>query len=517
MGRGRPGRRQRADGSFDLEVLDPLTGESLPSEDGDRTDAATAIARRVRRLRALSLVLIILALAAGGAGATFGLAISDLRGIERTWRTAMNIDAARAEADRRVLDRLDEVADADDDAIAGPFAIIGDEAVRKIVSQERSLRDRPILDSKVSALRDQMLEALEFRRFQLTPQRGRMGDTPLQEVELGLRMQLDRWGLDPLEVEATTIVALGPQLARLDRFADAATKTILMSAQGRNLLTIDVDADETRARPLESLPRKLLATAGGVAVLEADLTIYPTDPEVPALAKLPASDAFAAGDGTNDLWVIDGPFLRRVHTAKGGVVEVGDPVELPPSEMQRVVGGSFDHVVLETFRSGRLELWSPATRSVTRELASGAGRFLAADRATVVWQGPLPSGDRRSDGFLHRLQIAAGQRDLIALSRTDAASVAIGPDGTAAVAAGPLAGRLGSILVVPPDQTGLTGTPGPRVAVGPGSLGWSTDGDWLFWLTPEGRIALRRNGAQPSSQLLRTGLGGLTALAVAGR
>ncbi len=519
MGRGRPGRRPPSDGSLDLEILDPATGESPTSEGGggDRTSGATAITRRVRRLRTLSLLLIVLALAATGGGAFFGLAISDLRGIERTWRTARNVDAARVEADRRVLDRLDEVAEADDDAVAGPFAVIGDEAVRRIVNQERSLRDRPILDSKVSALRDQMLKAMEFRRFQLTPQRGQMGDTPLREVELELRIQLDRWGLDPLEVEATTIAALGPQLARLGRFADAATRTILLSAQGRNLLTIDVDADEIRVRQLESLPNKLLATAGGVAILEADLTIYPTDPVAPALARLPASDVFAAGDGTNDLWVIDGGFLRRVHTADGGVVEVGDPVELPPPEMQRVVGGSFDHVVLESQGSGRLELWSPATRSVTRELASSAGRFLAADRATVLWQGPLSSGDRRSDGFLHRLQIASGQRDLIALSRTDAASIALGPDGTAAVAAGPLAGRLGSVLVLPPDETGLTGTAGPRVAVGPGSLGWSTDGDWLFWLTPEGRIAVRRDGERPTSQLLRTGLDGLTALVVAGR
>ena len=514
--------RRRAPGPAELEALDPLTGESLFGGESRGETAARTSRRmaRARRLRRVAMVAALLAVACAGAATYFAVSIAQLRGIERTWRTAMALDAARADADGRVRAMAGHVAgDGDGDAALSALSAIGTEVAGGLRRHERSLADRRIVDSKVSDVRDLMVEALEFRRFQLSPTRNRIGDTPLQLAEAGLTTQLDRWDMAPSRVDAPELRSLTPALARLGRYADVETGTTLFALDGTTLHTIDVDRSTRRRRALPATG-ELVPTSGGVAVVNArGLAIYPPDPDAPAIATIdePVLHAVAAGDGSGDLWVVQGTStsVRRYRVDGATSGWSGDPLPLPPNHL--VVGSTFDHLVLETESNG-LVLWSPATRRNGPPLAPEGARLLDAEGAVVLFQGPLPFSPRDSSDFLHRVHVGTDRRDLIGLPRTDAASAAIGPDGTAAVAAGPLAGRLGTILLLEPDATALVGgAPGPRASVAPGTVAWADDGDALFWLTPDGAIAIAHGTRPGTRQLLRTNLRGLDRLVVMGR
>jgi hypothetical protein len=453
-----------------------------------------------------------LALAAavcGLAGAYFGVTVLHLRGIERTWRTAMAIDDARVRADQRIRSELERVAEAQDPAGRGPISAIGTEEATRLMRLEEALDDRSIFDSKVSALRDSMIEALRFRRFQMSPDRLLLGSTPLQSVERDLDAQLDRWGLEPASVGRQQIRALAPGLAELRRFADIDTGATLFALDGGGaLVTIDVDASKVRRRPLDERPMKVVALPDAGAVLDRrGVTLYPIDPDAAAITHLSGTELVAAGDGSGDVWVADHLDVHRVPTGGGPAADPG--ADLPVG--RRLVGATASYLVLDDAESGRVELWSTEDHT-TIVLTPGPGRFLAAIGDVVLWQGPLPFGPDEGSGFLHVLHVESGRRDLIALPRTDATAAAIARDGTIAIVAGPLAAPLGSIVLIAAGTTGLQGMPGPFSSVDPNSLSWSADG-WLFWLTPEGRIAVRRPGVQGNAQLLRTNLSGLRALA----
>src|SRR5699024_7444884 len=120
---------------------------SSPDEPGLPSPRPTT-ADRLRRRRRMARLLAVAALACALAAGYFGLTIVQLRGVERTWRRAMAVDAARAAADRRVLSLLDAAGDDSDDAAARALGPIGGEATTALGAAEVRLQDRRILDRK---------------------------------------------------------------------------------------------------------------------------------------------------------------------------------------------------------------------------------------------------------------------------------------------------------------------------------------------------------------------------------
>lgn len=515
--------RRREPGPAELEALDPLTGEALSRSLPPAATMTATNLRRARWLRRVATLLVVLSVACAATAAYFTVSIVQLRNVERTWRSAMALDAARAEADRQVRTLLEEVAPNDNEEVSllPPLGAIGSEVAGGLRRHERALADGRILDSKVSVLRDAMVEALEFRRFQLSPTRNRIGDTPLQRVELTIDDQLDRWGLAPSQIDEPTLASISPALAKLRRYADVQTGATLFALDGTTLHTIDVDRSRRRKRSLPTgISDRLVPVAGGVGVVAGGrLDVYPPDPAAPPLAAIDIDvvDVIAAGDRSGDLWIVQGggTTIRRFAVDGTGPGWKTEPAALPPG--RALVGSTFDHLVLESPGNG-LELWSASLTGPVTTLASQGARFLAANGSMVLFQGPLPFSPQDSTDFLHRYQVSTDRRDLIGLPRTDAASASLSTDGTAAVAAGPSAGRLGSILLLEPDAVALTGGNAvPRSSVKAGALAWAVDGRSLFWLTPDGAIAVSHGDGPGTRQLLRTGLDGLDRLVVMGR
>lgn len=518
--------RRRESGPGELEALDPLTGESLSRSFPTSPSPAGAPGRggrrpevRASRLRRVRFVFGVLALICAGSAAYFGVTISQLRAVERTWREAIALDRSRASADVAVLQAIED-SGAGDDAAEERLAIIGDEAVASLARAERSLASRRILDSKVSSLRDQMIEALEFRRFQTTPQRRQMGSTPLQQVDFAIDVQLSRWGLRPTSPPQPTIRSLRGVLDELGRFTDEPLGATLFVADARTLITVDVDGSLARGRAVDGPIVRLLPAPGGAAVSNgAELVVYPADVDAPAIVRVPANGpVFEVADGTGDLWVVEQEtIVRRFRPAAGEALQA--PTTLPPR--RRVVGGAAGRLVLQRTDAGTLELWTPPTATASEStvpLTTAFARFLAGDTERVLWQGPLPFADFGGDGYLHSLEIDSGERELIALPPTDAVSGAYAPDGTFAIIAGPPAGRLGRILVAAAGTSALAGTNSPGSLVRENSLRWSPDGAHLFWLTIDGRIAYRSGTDRDApSTTLRAGLDGLDRLTVMGR
>lgn len=512
--------RRREPGPAALEALDPLSGQPLSTsrpfdDDGASAPGLHGLPARRQRLRRVALLSAVLAVGCAAGAGYFAVAIAQLRGVERTWRAAMALDAARADGDRRVRDLLEDAAPGDaTDGLLAPLGAIGTEAAGGLRRHERALADRRILDSKVSDLRDAMVEALEFRRFQLSPTRDRMGNTPLQRVETAIDEQLDRWGLAPSEIERPRLASVTTELAKLRRYADVETGATLFALDGNTLHTIDVDRSVRRTRDLE-VGGELFPVPGGVAVVgDGRLAVYPPDPDAGPVATIDGdvTGAVSVGDGSGDLWVVQGSgsTIHRFDVDARPPGLVGGPVALPAG--RTLVGSTFDHVVLESPESG-LELWPRSLDAPVTPLAMHGARFLDADGTTVLFQAPLPFGNRGSSEFLHRFDAGIGRRELIGLPRTDAASAEIGPDGIAAIAIGPLAGRFGSILLLPPDDSALIGAPsGPRTSVERGSIAWADDGDSLYWLTADGTIGIAYGDGPGVRRLLRTGLRGLDRL-----
>ena len=512
--------RRRAPGPAELEAIDPLSGETLSgtSAGGVAAPRSQTLAARRRWLRRLARLSTVCAVGCAAAAAYFAVSIVQLRGVERTWRSAMALDAARADADRQVRELLGQSApgDVNDTAALGPLEAIGTEVAAGLRRHERALADRRILDAKVSDLRDAMVAALEFRRFQLSPTRNRMGDTPLQQVEGTIDEQLGRWGLGPTTVDEPELRSVGAALERLRRFADVPTGATLFALDGTTLHTIDVDRSRRFSRRLPA-GGELVPVQGGVAVVgNGGLVVYPPEPDAAPIVAIDADvvDAIPAGDGSGDLWIVQagGGAIRRFRVDGAASGWASEGATLPSG--RRLVGATFDHLVLES-PGGGLELRAASLDGPVTPLANHGARFLDADGTIVLFQAPLPFGVRGSSDFLHRFHVGTGRRDLIGLPRTDAAAAELGSGLVAAVAAGPLAGRFGSILLLPPGGLALVGAAsGPRTSVERGSIAWTADGISLFWLTPDGTIAIAHgDGAAGTRQLLRTGLAGLDRLA----
>jgi hypothetical protein len=527
----RSSSRDDAAADLDLVALDPVTGAALATSDGD-ADVAHHRTARGRSRRRVAVLLAGLSLASGLAAGWFGLSIRDLRSIERTWRTAMALAAARQRADTSIH----AVTRRDPDAARRPLGAVGDVESASYLRFERSLDERRVLDPKVSALRDEMVKALRFRRFQMTPERVRIGDTPLLRVDGELAHQLGRWNLGKTVVPPPVPDPFQQAVARLRDFSSEPTggATLAAVTEAGRILTIDVDHSTVQRSPAgdhadPALPDErttsLVPVPGGVAGMVGDTftVLRPGEDGVarPVVRRrlLPHVRVLPAGQDRDGaaFWFVPPPgecCLERVdfHAADAALVDGGTIAGQPPDGLV-VVGATRDELILTTDAGGgRLDRWNPVTGAITPLAPTGA-RFLAANDDLVVWQGPLEPSDTGNGGFLHVLHLTSGERDLVAIPHTDAASAAISPDGqTIAVAAGPLAGRLGSVLLLHAGTTALVGTAGPRVAVDGPAMSWSPDSHSLFWRTPDGELAVLHGTGQPRAELLRTGLEPVTAV-----
>jgi hypothetical protein len=452
----------------------------------------------------------------------FGRSISDLRGVDRTWREAMAVDRARDVADRTFQAMS---SGRDDEVVRRALGEVGAEEARRLQAAERSLHRRHILDPKVSDLRDEMAKALRFRRFQMGPDRVRIGDTPLVRVDGMLEDRLERWDLEPTSVPEATLTSFDHAMAPLRRYSSRRTGTTLAAATGQGQI-LEVAVDDSRTSTLRTPAegagvQGLYAVEGGIAVFDGKglvLRTPATRSMAVELAVLLGGSVVPGGSGPDGtvLWVVLGPRQAPSTVTRVLVPATGDPPAAGPVPVptgRTVAGANRTSLFLASgLGGGRLERWDPSTGDLA-ELAPRGSRFLAASDRLVLWQGPLDFSDTGNGGFLHVLHLDTGAHELVGIPRTDAASAAISPDGrTIAVAAGPLAGRLGSVLLLEVGTTGLTGTPGPRVAVDGPALAWSLDSRTLFWRTPDGELAVLHQDGEPRTEVLRTGLHDVTAV-----
>lgn len=493
----------------DLEVLDPVTGEAVPV---DRPPAASVPRGRGWHRRRLALGLALASVACAGAAVWFGAIVWSLRTTEHVWAEAMALDRAREQADRAVYDGLDAVGSpSDDPAARDAIRAIGEETSERLAPLEARLRQQRIADDRVSALRDLMLEALRFRRFQLSADRRLLGDTPLRRVETELDVQLDRFGLERSASPLPVLRSVEPSLAALRRFTDEATATLLVTwtrgsrgGSDRDLLYIDVDASTITRRSLARAPEHLAATDGLVLVDDGrSITAYPLDPKAPAPWSRPrqlgppdARDWIAGRPGSGvALWSWEPGGIVPIDAAgrAGSAVPVGSP-RTASGEPRALLGDTEAGLLIDD--PDGLRVIDRASGAVVRSI-DAEGRFAGATRGFVAFH--LPG---RPVLEIHRL--ADGTSTDLPLPRTDAGMIVQAPDDeTFAFAAGPLAGNIASVLrlEVLPRGWGLFGIDGPRATVRPGTVIWSPSGDHVFWATPEGQLAVAEDGATRAAQL----------------
>ena len=488
MATGRGRRHEGAAATADLEVLDPVTGEAF--DPGGRASASPSAAAgaaggvvrsaRSRRLRAAAWTLWALAFASGATAGWYAFNLSSVRAIDRSWAAAMALDRARKAADATVfeLDRSSlQGTRGVDPAERAALGRIGEEVTAGLLAIEDDLRDRWIIDDRLDAVRDDMLDALRFRRFQLAPSRRVLGDTPLVRVEADLDVQLERFRLSASTARPPELQSLAGVLAELREFADVDTGTVLVAHDGRRLLTVDVDGDRITPRALPADAVDLVATPRYAVVQTVDgfVTAYPPEVALPPAWTLEGTGVVAGRRGsTVDAWV---------RTPSGAVAVVGDrPAPAVPLPDGAVLRADTDEGLLLE-EAGRLHLHDPTSGRRVRTLPL-TGRFAGASAAFVAVQ--LPSTTSLA-------VLRLGGDDVVfetPLPRTDAGQVVQAPDREEFVfAAGPLAGNFASVVTLEADGWRLVGMGGPRATVRTGAITWSPDGEWLFWVTPEGRIA----------------------------
>jgi hypothetical protein len=503
------------DAGDDLEVLDPVTGEAVarpgapvPVASGARPAPGVRTPRQ-RRLRAIALVLALASLGSAGGAAWFGWSIWTLRQVESTWRSALALDTARRAADAEVRAAVEGIVTVEDDATSrAALDRIGDEVAAGLRVDEARLRGMWIPDDRVDAARDLLADALRFRRFQLTPDRRQLGDTPLQRAEAALRVQLDRYRIGPSEVAAPSLRTLERSLLSVRRFADVPTGTVLVALtddgpEGRELLTIDVDASEIERQPAPADSEAMFTFGAFVYLVRPngmDVLRVHTDGSPPAsfTAGGPVEVVARAGG--------DGVVLRYrdgLQTWRDATPEFVPGPGLPADAV--LLADTAQGLLVQ--RGSRLEIVQPATGAVVRTIAE-AGRFAGASAGFVAVQPP-----GRPMLQLHRL--ADGAVTEVQLPRTDAGQVVQSPvKDEFAFAAGPVAGNIASVLRLSDlgARWSLVGVGGPRGVVQPSTLAWSADGELLFWVTPDGHVAM---AAGDDARLLRLPVPAVRRLAVA--
>ncbi|HVF32658.1 MAG TPA: hypothetical protein VM933_06445 [Acidimicrobiales bacterium] len=492
VGRSRRGRSHAGDGP-DLEVLDPTTGEALaPPPAVPARETAVAPSGAGRRRRQTSRLLAALAVACALGAGWSGLTISTLRAVERSWAAAVALDEARQNADLAAFSLAHSVGggERDDEVLRGALDQVGDEVAGRLLVLEDRLRDRWILDRRVDALRDEMVEALRFRRFQLDPSRRDLGETPLRRVEASLARQLRRFRLEPSTERPPALAAAAPAIASLRRYASVETATVLIVAGDRRLVTVDVDASSSSVRLVGAVTE--LLTSFGLAIVRTDdgfVTAYPLPVDGPPVWTIEGDDVVAGrpggvGDGGDGVvaWVRTPSGLVAVgtdHRPRPPVAIADDGDLLADTDGGLLVGDG----------AGALHLHDPAT-GLRRRTLPLAGRFAGASPGFVaVWA----DGDRPA---LVLLRLADDVATGVPIPRAGGGPVVEAPGGGSFAFA--TAGT--GVLRVDGTTWSLVGIGGPRAAVGEGGLTWSPDGRFLFWATPDRRLAF---GNEDDQDLLR--------------
>jgi hypothetical protein len=452
-------------------------------------------------------------LVAAGAAAYSATTVSSLRAIESTWRSAMAVDRLRAKADVEVVATFGTLRSVDDPAADTAMKDIGEEAAFRLGAYERALRGRRIGDAGVAKVRDAMAAALQFRGRQMTPTRHLIGDTPLRDAEAALSAALRKWRL-PARAEAAEprLAAVDSARANLAHWADWPTGTVLVGADIGRLYVLDVDHDRATVRGLNrpdgsEVDAIVVASPGAVVLAGGFATAYSFTPSRPAVWERPATAI--AGRASGGVWVANGSTVTAVDSDGS---TIGSPVTLPGG--RGMVGAVGDRLVLSssTLRTWSIEVWDPR-RPATAPVRLGDGLLVATDGEHVAFQvatgSPLELGGELRIVRLPFMEVGSAE-----LPPTDAGSGSFSPDGTdLAFPAGPLAGRIAGTLVYHSGTMSLVGLSGPSASID-GGVAWGPDGQSVFWLTPEGRIAVWGVGQEP--RILRTPYVGLRKLSATG-
>lgn len=458
-------------------------GDGVGVRDGVR-DGDDGIGRRTRRRRAARL-LAVMSLAFAGAAGYFGFTILSLRSVERSWAQAMAIDAARRDADTAVVRAVADVGDpADRTSVQDALGPIGDEAAAGLQGKEDELRGRWIPDGKVDRLRDEMVAALQFRRFQLGPTRKLLGDTPLQKVEIELRAQLDRFDLGRTRVRPPRLRSAAVALAGLARFTDVDTGTVVVALDDNGrLTTLDLDASTSAQRSTGIDEGRLLAVGDLAVVVGGGRAVaYPAlDVEAGPRWSVPADAAVAARSVPGvALWATVGD--RVVGVGLDGATVPGVGFTLPTGGV--LVGDTIGGAIVR--RPDGLERRDPATGAVRGTMLP----LQVVGTTTHLLVVRSPAGRSlwvfdETDALVAEVQLPGDSIGGVAAPRADdVLAFAAGPANTDPPAPYLLRPRDGA------RPTELVAVDGPRATARPDTTAWSADGRFLFWLTPAGRLAV---------------------------
>lgn len=450
-----------------------------------RRRVATPRSPRSRRLHRTSALLLALSLVTAAGAAYLGLTVTTFRRLDRAWASAMAVDRARAAGDREVaaLVELGPAATGGDRAAArAALGRIGDDAADRLRRIEDGLRGRWIVDDRTDAVRDGMVEALRFRRLQMSPERRVLGDRPLERVERQLVVQRSRFRVAAATAPVPVLTSVRRAVVALRRFVDRPTGTTLVAlATGRRLVTIDVDASRVQERLLDVEPATLLAANDVVIVVGGGaVTAIAPDRDGRSRWTVPGVEAVVALGGFDPVvWVRDAAGTVR---AVGRYGALGAEVPMPALAPTDALLADTDLGLLVR-RGGEFVIHDRATGLVVRSLGVG-GRFAGASPGFVAIESadePARRIHRLSDGSVVDLQ----------LELPDAGPIVQAPRGAElAYAGGRAAADRVLRLSVPddPQAWSLLSLDRPQAATGAATVAWSPDGAFLFWLTPDGRI-----------------------------
>ncbi|MBW3557477.1 MAG: hypothetical protein KY454_11145 [Actinobacteria bacterium] len=483
------GRRDAA--AQELPAVDPDTGALLSA--GDTAAPAALPPRPGRRLHRVAAALSGLALMSGAGAVYAGATVVELRRVERVWQAAMTLDGQRAAAEETVVTTLRSYGEGDEAAV-GAIRRLGEDEARQLAGLEAQLREARILDGGLSRLRDDMVRALRFRQSALVTNRLQLDDRELRPLGARLADQRHRWRLPERRLSPVPRLAEADGARRrLEQFADEPTNTVLVGRTAAEVVVVDIDASRVHRRPAPGITGVFVWGELAIASADGRVTAHPLDVGEPPRWSVPGTSAFPAVE-PELIWVAAPDGVRLVDLWGA---TVSPPVRLPAR--RTAVAATTGGLVL-IGESGGIEVWQPTSGALLRTV-SRAGRLVAASKDSVAWQEP--------DATV--IQVTPVTRDAdvrhYPLRRTDAGPGAFSPDSSLlAVPAGPPAGAIARVVVVDRDDPGLRVSGGPATTFADASLAWSAGGDWLFWKTRDGRVALQRHGKR-DVRVLRADLG----------
>jgi hypothetical protein len=275
---------------------------------------------------------------------------------------------------------------------------------------------------------------------------------------------------------------------------------------GTRLVSINVDASRIdEVATLDAAPDDLLVTDDLAIAVVGGRAIAFALPAGPKVWDLPAARAVRAVE-PGMVWLESTEGVTKFDRSGN---RRGAPVALPTRT--RMVGDTASGLVLATNAafsdrqaSGGLVVWDPATSKPVAVLASSDARFVAASERFIAFQ--------RGDGLAVRPASGADAVDLL-LPRTDAGYGAFAPsERVMAFAGGPVASDRAVVIRYSPSEQQFFGLQGPATRFDRAPA-WSPSGNYLFWSTRDGRIAIH-DANTDRAEVLRTELSGVDFIAV---